>query len=521
MTAYPWEAADIIDDIHPINKDEMNDITVTQSDAVYLKVECERGVAQELSDFFTFKVPGYQFMPAYRNKMWDGNIRLFNTYDKKIYAGLADYLGKFAQDRGYPFNYWKQSTYPPFPMNRDELKEYLSSLQLTAAGKAITPHDHQVDGIMTALNDQRCLLLSPTASGKSLIIYATIRYLLDQVERNPKKKILLVVPTVGLVNQMYADFLDYSQNNGWDVKHLCQKIFSGQEKTSKARVVISTWQSIFRLKGEYYEDFFAVFGDECHLFKAKSLSSIMEKAKSAYYRIGTTGTLDGTQTHKLVIEGLFGKVVKVTSTKDLMDKNLLSDLSIECITLKYPEDQRREVKGMKYADEIKWLTENTKRNSFISEMAVNLKGNTLVLFQFVEHGKMLHKQIQKLSDGKHQVFLVYGATEADAREEVRLLAEANENAIIVASYGTFSTGISIRRLHNIIFASPSKSRIRVLQSIGRQLRKSEHKTCARLFDIGDDLSIKAHRNHTLKHLTERVNLYIQEKFDYHLVRLDL
>ena len=199
----------------------------------------------------------------------------------------------------------------------------------------------------------------------------------------------------------------------------------------------------------------------------------------------------------------------------------MSDLSIECITLKYPEDQRREVKGMKYADEIKWLTENAKRNRFISEMAVNLKGNTLVLFQFVEHGKTLHEQIQKLSDGKHQVFLVYGATEADAREEVRSLAEANENAIIVASYGTFSTGISIRRLHNVVFASPSKSRIRVLQSIGRQLRKSEHKTCARLFDIGDDLSIKSHRNHTLKHLTERVNLYIQEKFNYHLVRLDL
>jgi superfamily II DNA or RNA helicase len=521
MTLYPWEDTQIDDEFHPINTDEMNDINVTQPDAVYLKVDCERGVAQELSDFFTFKVPGYQFMPAYRNKMWDGNIRLFNTYDKKLYAGLADYLSKFAQDRGYPFNLCAKTPYSSSPMNRDELKDYLNSLQLVAAGKDITPHDHQVDAISTALNDQRCLLLSPTASGKSLIIYSTIRYLLDSIESDTKKKILLVVPTVGLVNQMYADFLDYSQKNGWDVKHQCQKIFSGQEKTTKARVIISTWQSIFRMKADYYQDFFAVFGDECHLFKAKSLTSIMEKAKNAYYRIGTTGTLDGTQTHKLVIEGLFGKVVKVTSTKDLMDKNLLSDLSIECITLKYPEEERRECKGMKYADEIKWLTEHKKRNRFISEMAVNLKGNTLVLFQFIEHGKTLHQQIQKLSEGKHQVFLVYGATEADTREEVRQLAEANENAIIVASYGTFSTGISIRRLHNVVFASPSKSRIRVLQSIGRQLRKSEHKTCAKLFDIGDDLSIKSHRNHTLKHLTERVNLYIQEKFNYRLVRLDL
>lgn len=507
-------------DFLPINKEEMNDITATQLNAVHLQIDCERGVAQELCDFFTFKVPGYQFMPAYRNKMWDGNIRLFNTYDKRLYAGLSDYLVKFAQDRQYPLSVNKQNPHQT-SVDRSELTQYLNSLQLHAGGKPISPHEHQTDAVLTAINDQRCLLLSPTASGKSLVIYSTIRFLLDRVETNPDRKILLVVPTIGLVNQMYSDFLDYSHQNGWDVKRNCQIIFGGQEKTTKARVVISTWQSIFKMRADYFKDFFAVFGDECHLFKAKSLTSIMEKAHSAYYRIGTTGTLDGTQTHRLIIEGLFGKVVKVTSTKDLMDKNLLSDLRIECITLKYPEDERRAVKGMKYADEIKWLTENKRRNHFVSQMACNLKGNTLVLFQFIEHGKTLHEAIEKLSAGRHQVFLVYGATEADAREEVRQLAEANSNAIIVASYGTFSTGISIRRLHNVVFASPSKSRIRVLQSIGRQLRKSEHKTCARLFDIGDDLSVKSHRNHTLKHLTERINLYIQEKFDYHLVRLDL
>lgn len=520
METAPWETEEDAPDSLSINTEEMNDVLATQLDAVHLQIDCERGVAQELCDFFTFKVPGYQFMPAYRNKMWDGNIRLFNTYDKRLYAGLSDYLVKFCQDREYPLTLNKQNPYPGW-IERRALEEYLGTLQLVAGGKEITPHEHQTDAVLTALNDRRCLLLSPTASGKSLVIYSTIRYLLDRVEGDPQRKILLIVPTIGLVNQMYSDFLDYSQKNGWDVKRNCQIIFGGQEKTTKARVVISTWQSIFKMRADYFKDFFAVFGDECHLFKAKSLTSIMEKAQNAYYRIGTTGTLDGTQTHRLIIEGLFGKVVKVTSTKDLMDKNLLSDLHIECITLKYPEAERREVKGMKYADEIKWLTENQRRNGFISRMACSLKGNTLVLFQFIEHGKTLHEAIEKLSAGKHQVFLVYGATEADAREEVRQLAEANSNAIIVASYGTFSTGISIRRLHNVVFASPSKSRIRVLQSIGRQLRKSEHKDCAKLFDIGDDLSLKSHRNHTLKHLTERINLYIQEKFDYRLVRLDL
>lgn len=519
MSLFAWETDQDCEESHSINKDEMDDIFANQLDAVYLKVDCERGISQELSDFFTFKVPGYQFMPAYRNKMWDGNIRLFNVHDKTIYAGLADYIAKFAADRGYPFRYKSCSTYPQLQLDEQQIAEYLLSLKLTAAGKPITPHPHQISAIHTALNDQRCLLLSPTASGKSLIIYSTIRYLLDHVDQN--RKILLIVPTIGLVNQMYSDFLDYSSQNGWDVKRNCQTIFSGQEKTTRARVVISTWQSIFRMKADYFADFFAVFGDECHQFKAKSLCSIMEKAKNAHYRIGTTGTLDGTQTHKLVIEGLFGKAVRVTSTKDLMDKNLLSSLKIECVNLQYPQDDRKQCKGMKYADEIKWLTEHPKRNSFITNMAVSLKGNTLVLFQFVEHGKRLYDSIQRVSNGKHKCFLVYGATEADAREEVRKIAEENENAIIVASYGTFSTGISIRRLHNVVFASPSKSRIRVLQSIGRQLRKSEHKECARLYDIGDDLSLKSHQNHTLKHLTERLNLYIQEKFEYRLVRIDL
>jgi hypothetical protein len=217
MTLYPWEDSDT-DEFHPINKDEMNDIIVTQQDAVYLKIECDRSVSQEISDFFTFKVPGYQFMPAYRNKMWDGNIRLFNTHDKRLYAGLADYLAKFAQDRGYPFEASKKSDYPQSIINREEVENYLQSLSLVAAGKAIKPHDHQIDAISHALSEHRCLLLSPTASGKSLIIYSTIRYLLDRVEKDPNKRILLIVPTVGLVNQMYSDFLDYSQQNGWDVK---------------------------------------------------------------------------------------------------------------------------------------------------------------------------------------------------------------------------------------------------------------------------------------------------------------
>ena len=272
---------------------------------------------------------------------------------------------------------------------------------------------------------------------------------------------------------------------------------------------------------KYFDNYGAVFGDECHLFKSKSLTRIMSKLKDCPYRVGTTGTLDGTLTHKLVIEGLFGPVYKVTDTKNLMDMKLLSNLSIDCVLLDYEDKIKKQNARMKYFEELEWLVTNEDRNNFIAKMAKSLKGNTLILFQLVEkHGKHLNKLIEEVCPD-HQVFFVYGGTDVQDRESIRKIAEENENAIIVASYGTFSTGISIRRLHNIIFASPSKSRIRVLQSIGRQLRKSEHKELARLYDIGDNLSWKTWKNHTLKHFLERMKLYNAERFDYRSIKIKI
>ena len=259
----------------------------------------------------------------------------------------------------------------------------------------------------------------------------------------------------------------------------------------------------------------------CHLFKSKSLTSIMTKLKDCPYRIGTTGTLDGTQTHKLVIEGLFGPVYSVTNTKDLIEKNLLSNLKIECVLLQHSDEDKKNNAKAAYFNELEFLVTHPKRNNFIAKLANTLKGNTLILFQLVEkHGKALNTLVQQHCPDK-KVFFVHGGVDADDRERIRKIVEENDNAIIVASYGTFSTGISIRRLHNIIFSSPSKSRIRILQSIGRQLRKSDHKEIASLYDIGDDLCWKSWKNHTLKHFVERVNIYNQEQFDYRMVNINL
>jgi superfamily II DNA or RNA helicase len=495
----------------------MSDLVIEDLDSVYIKVNCERSIAKELNQYFTFAVPNYQFTPAYKNKIWDGQIRLFNLFTHTIYAGLLDYVIKFANDRNYTIEYPQHSDKN---YTEEQVAKYVEEfIRPTASGKRISAHDYQIKAITHAIQKERTLLLCPTGSGKSLIIYCLMRFFLDHIK--PEKKILVVVPTVGLVSQMYSDFEDYSKENKWSVGRHCYTISSGKEKDTHKRVVISTWQSIYKMPKEFFDQFDMVVGDECHLFKAKSLSSLMSKLTSCPIRVGTTGTLDGTHTHKLVVEGLFGRVLHVTTTATLIEKNLLSNLSIDCILLQYSDRDIEEAKRMLYKEEIKWIILNNKRNKFIKNLCSSLKGNTLVLFNFVElHGKPLYDMFKQQIPDK-DIYCIHGGTDVDQREEIRKVVDRSDNSILLASYGTCSTGINIRNIHNVVFASPSKSVVRVLQSIGRGLRKSETKTAVNVYDIGDDLRHKKYRNHSLNHMDERIRIYTKEKFKYKLVSLQL
>jgi len=349
-----------------------------------------------------------------------------------------------------------------------------------------------------------------------LIIYVLLRW-----HEQFGRKQLIIVPTTSLVEQLYSDFQDYSSANGWKASYNCYRIYGTVDKNSDMPITISTWQSLYKLPKQYFKDYKVVYGDECHLFKAKSLTTIMHKCVTTPYRIGTTGTLDGTKTHKLVLEGLFGKVYKTTTTKKLIESNQLADLKIFAIILRYSDDVRRDNRKNTYQEEMDFLVQHYPRNKFIRNLALDQKGNSLVLFQYVEkHGKALYDMIlQKAEDRK--VFFIYGGTETQQRENARKITEGETNAIIIASFGTFSTGINIRNLHNIIFASPSKSRIRNLQSIGRGLRIGDNKTKCKLFDIGDDLSWKSKKNYTLLHMVERIKIYADEDFEYNTAEVKL
>lgn len=496
----------------------MADLIIEPFDSVYIKVLADPSISKELSDFFTFTVPGHKFVPAYRNKLWDGKIKLYNYYKKEIYKGLLDYIIQFAKDRKY--TYENKIPEPKIKCDLECVKTLAKDLNLSAHGESIYPHDHQLEAILYGLNMERVLLLSPTGSGKSLILYILTRYLLDYIPKD--KKILLIVPTVSLVSQMHSDFKDYSSNNKWNCDKHIHNIYGGQSNETNKRIIISTWQSIYKLPTSYFDQFNVVFGDECHLYKSKSLTGILSKLKNCPFKIGTTGTLDGTLTHKLVLEGLFGKVHNVTTTKELMDKNLLSSLKINCLLLEHSEENKKKLARKKYAEEVDWLVQCEERNNFIVDLALTLKGNTLVLFQFVEkHGKVLYDKLLDKAESKRKIFFISGSTEKEEREQIRKIMEQESDAIIVASYGTCSTGVSIRKLHNIVFSSSSKSRVRVLQSIGRQLRVSEQKEVAKLYDIADDLSWKSYKNHTLRHFHERVKIYESENFEYKKILIPL
>ena len=474
------------EDLH--NSVDRDTVIIEHLNEVHAKVTADNGIKQELVDFFTFEVPGAKFMPAYRSRFWDGKVRLYNGQTKKIYRGLVDYCIKFAEERGYKV----EKRY-----NDSDIKEIVDH----DFNLPFKPRDYQVETFNQCVNNQRQLVLSPTASGKSLIIY-----MLTQHYKN--EKVLVIVPTTSLVYQMKSDFESYN------CKENIHTIMSGQEKTTDDRIVISTWQSIYKMDPSYFNQFDVVVGDEAHLYKAKSLTKIMEKLVNTKYRFGFTGTLDGSHTHKLVLEGLFGPVYQTVTTKKLIDDKHLADFKIQCITLKYKENIRKIAKDFKYQDEIDFLIKYEPRNKFISTATIMQKGNTLVLFHIIDHGKAIHDLISTQKDKDRKLFFVYGGTDAETREQIRAIAETETNSIIVASFGTFSTGINIRNLHNIIFASPSKSKIRNLQSIGRGLRKSQTKEKARLIDISDDLTYKSKINYTLKHFSERIKIYNEERFDY-------
>lgn len=488
-------------------------VRIQKLNEVHIRIAAPSDISYELSEYFAFRPEGYQFNPRFKARQWDGFIRLFQVFKKTLYLGLIPYVKKFCEERDY------ELVIDP-ELQRENHVDKGYALELAKMiGAPFMPRDYQQEYVESAIRDERGTLISPTGSGKSFIIYLLSRhYQLTEDARS-----LIIVPTVGLVSQMKGDFVDYG-GNADDI----HTIKAGKEKDSNKQYVISTWQSVAKMPQEWFDQFGVIFGDEAHLFAAKSLTGLMEKTVNIRYKFGLTGTLKGSKVHKLVLEGLFGTVRKFTSTKELIDDGSLAELKINCLVLNHKKEDKSLVAKLKkkaqpnqrYALERGFIMGHEKRNLYIRNLLWSLKDqNNLILFDQVEkHGKILEPLLRK--EGR-ELHFIHGGVDGDIRDRVKEIAETSVNNDILASTGVFSTGISIKRIHNLIMVSGGKSQIKVLQSIGRLLRKGNGADSTTLYDFSDNIKYGGKDNYSLVHLEERVSMYANEGFNYRIITVDI
>jgi superfamily II DNA or RNA helicase len=441
--------------------------------------------------------------------MWDGKHRLYNVSSGEIYVGLLPYILQFAKMNKLTVDRPENLLSMAKPITPSQTVKFIHSLDLP-----YKPHDYQAKTLHAMINNRRKLIISPTSSGKSFMIYMTCRYWERIIPE--EKKILLIVPTTSLVSQMCGDFAEYSEKNGWNVDEKCHKIYDGAKKITDKKLVVSTWQSIYKMPRKWFLQFAAVIGDEAHNFAAKEIGSIIKKCDHIPYRMGTTGTVGDEQVNRLTLEGMFGPQLRTISTLELMDRGTVARLTIKSLQLKWNDLKvKRDVNRMDYNAEKQFLITNIHRTNFTAKLAVAQKKNTLILYENKVHGKAILDKVTKMveNDPSRKIYFFNGDVGVKEREAARPEIEKLNGCIIIASLGVFSTGVSIKNIHSIIFAWIGKSSIRVLQSIGRGLRVSETKDKVTLYDIFDNIRFDGRRNYSLKHYLNRIDIYKSEGFN--------
>ena len=496
----------------------MTDITIHYNNELKAFLECEPSISYEISEAFAFFVKGYKFMPAYKAGRWDGKIRLYSIKDRQFYIGLMQNLVQWCEENGYTIAYANKTDFAnSFTEINDE-----QWAELLTKGK-YEPRWYQENAVKYALTNSKSLILSPTGSGKSYIIYLIIRHLLEYYEGD----ILIVVPSTGLVEQLFGDFSEYV-TDGWDVEENVHRLYGGKEKYLNKRVTISTWQTARLLPKSWFERFQSYICDEAHEADSKCQSAIIDQMAHARFRLGLTGTLDGTAMHELEMQARFGSIYVAAKTKALQDEGALAQLKIECLQLRYTKEEIDLVKHLDYQQEIAFIVGHKKRNYLLAKAAIDCDGNTLMLFNFIEkHGMILYEMLKPMCEkaGK-KLYYISGNVDVDEREKIRMILEKEDNCILLASFGTTKRGVNFKNLDNLIFCHPFKATITILQSIGRSLRPNAKKLYARLIDICDDFSYTTKKgtkkqNTTLRHFLERLKTYVNEKWNYKIIQIQM
>lgn len=481
----------------------MSVVKFIRIDEVYCSVDADYDIFQELAEALTFEIPKKQFHPLVQAGQWDGKIRLLNRMNHLMYGGLIEYASLLAREMGYEVEI--DSAYAENPFSEAEAEEFFKTLDLP-----FDPYDFQANAFIHCIQHKKALILSPTSSGKSLLMYLILSFL--------KVKTLLVVPGIGLAKQLAKEI------KGYGYKGDIHQVMGGTEKNSDALLTIAVWNSIYKLPKKYFTQYEVLIADEVHRFDSKSLKTLMEKTTTIEYKIGVTGSLQETKTHQLTLIGMFGPIMKTISTREMIDRGLASEAEIRIIVFTYPTEDTQDLPFKRsYEDEIKFIISHPLRNRFIVNLANSLPGNGMILFRRVEkHGKVIYDLLQ--AAGKKKVHFIHGGTDGDQREAIRSIMEQEDDVIALASDGTTATGTSINNIQWMMKVNPIKSVINNKQSIGRGLRKDGKENKIQYYDLADELPPTVggrEKGYLHSHLVERLKIYVKEKFPFKIHKIKL
>lgn len=486
-------------------------IKVDKIDNIYVKLDAPTEVLQLLYDRYAYRPQGYNQMPRYKDGEWDGYIRMIK-WDGRFYMGLVPSLIKFANENDIPVELSFPLSYSN-DMTEERAVEYFKEI---ATGKdfKLTINDHQIFSFVECINNKRLVIESATGSGKSFSIYALTEYF------RQNHKILIIVPKIALVKQLYNDFKNYK---GSDPE--CHQIHGGKSKDFEENVCISTWQSIVSLVGnkKWMSQFTCVICDEVHRAKAKSISNILKSLNKAELRFGFTGTIDQEEdsNNSMTIEGMIGEIKTASKAHELIKEGKLSKININVIFLKYPQMERFMAGRLSYQDQIDFINRHEKRWNLLKRIAKAKTRNSLILFSRKDKfGVPLYEELKRECQGR-PVYLITSKTKIDERERIRCQVELDTNAIILATYSIFAEGINIRNLYNLIGASATASEQRIIQSIGRILRIGKEGDQVYFDDLVDDLSQDQKRNYFVQHAMKRFDIYDKHRYPYRILNVKL
>lgn len=480
---------------------------VSKLNEVYLRVETDYEETVAFRNYTSFFAPNFQYNPKFKAHMWDGKISYFDARTRMLPQGLFYMAEEFCKSYERPLELSSEMFEKRNPVSVEEVNEFAKKLEMPFA-----PRDYQAEEVSAAMTNAKGVVVSATGSGKSLVIYLIIRMIMEETNG----KILLVVPKVSLVEQMYSDFVSY----GWkEQEDFVEKLYSGMNPTFKKRVLITTYQSIMRKAPSFFEDFTAILNDEAHSVKSTELQKIAKQCVNAKFRLGFTGTLPKEVCDNLNICGMLGPKIYELKSKELMKEGILSKIVVANIFIKYPEEIAKLGRNRSYPEEVDLVEKSEQRMQVFDYILKNLPSgqNTLILVNHLDHLERLKEHLISAFGDKMRICEINGKTDPQKREQLRKDMDEKRNVVMVATYGTMSTGVNIHKIHNVIFGSSSKSEIRVLQSIGRGLRTHKSKEKLVLWDLVDDFSYvsrngKLKQNYMFKHWDERVHYYKEQEF---------